>query len=104
MDAMQLDEEAIFHVARRIADVEARDAYLHQVCGGDAALRGRVERLLMVGEQESSFLESPACDATADLPAAAEGPGTSVGPYKLMEAIGDGGMGTVYMAEQTHPV
>src|SRR5262245_35071829 len=104
MNALKLDEETIYHVARRIAETEARAAYLDQVCAGDPALRGRVERLLRVCEQEASFLEVPPFDATVDAPAPIERPGTVIGPYKLMEQIGEGGMGAVYVAEQTHPV
>ncbi|WP_165250275.1 serine/threonine-protein kinase [Paludisphaera soli] len=104
MNTVQLDEEAIFDVARKIADREARAAYLAQVCGGDAALARRVERLVRVGEQEADFLVAPACDVTVDMPAEAERPGVMVGPYKLLEPIGEGGMGSVYMAEQTEPV
>ena len=105
MNVMQLDEEAIFHVARKIADREVRAAYLEQVCGSDAALRRRVERLLRACEQEASFLEVPACDADGrHAPIPAERPGTVIGPYKLMEQIGEGGMGVVYVAEQTQPV
>src|SRR3954468_15983616 len=101
MNAMQLDEEAIFQVARRIADAEARAAYLVQVCGGDPALRGRVERLIQVGEQEASFLQSPALGSTLTFtpPEAMEAPGTVIGPYKLMEQIGEGGMGVVHVAQ-----
>src|SRR5262249_48643738 len=52
------------------------------------------------------FFEKPAGEilATAQLPAAAELPGTLIGPYKLLQQIGEGGMGTVFMAEQTRPV
>src|SRR5205809_1122571 len=103
MNALTIDEEAIYHVARRIADRDARAAYLEQVCTGDAALRGRVEGLLRACEQEDSFLEAPACAVTVDVPAA-ERPGMSIGPYKLLEQIGEGGMGVVYVAEQTEPV
>ena len=49
----QLDEEAIFHLARKINGQEVRDAYLRQSCGGDEALRGRVEALLRVHDEES---------------------------------------------------
>jgi serine/threonine protein kinase/tetratricopeptide (TPR) repeat protein len=100
------DEEALFHEARRIASREARDAYLAQACGGDRGRRDRVEALLRVHEQEPSFLESPAPPPTAarDEPPLTEGPGTVIGPYKLLERIGEGGMGAVYMAEQARPV
>src|SRR5438309_1146754 len=104
MNASQLDEEAVFQAARRIAGPEARAAYLGQVCGDDAALRGRVERLLKVCEQEAGFLAAPALAATINLPAPTERPGTVIGPYKLLEPIGEGGMGIVYMAEQSQPV
>src|SRR4051812_42241793 len=96
-----LDEEAIFHLARKIDGREVRDAYLRQACGTDEALRLRVEALLHVHDEEGSFLQSPAM--TVDQPIT-ERPGTVIGPYKLMEQIGEGGMGLVFVAEQQHPV
>jgi serine/threonine protein kinase/tetratricopeptide (TPR) repeat protein len=108
MNLIQLDEEAIFQVARNIEIREVRSAYLDQVCGTDRGLRDRLEALLSVYEREKSFLESPPRNsdgsATVDVPPRAEGPGTVIGPYKLLEQIGEGGMGIVYMAEQIKPV
>ena len=101
----KLDEEAIFNVARQIEAAEARRLYLQQSCGDDADLQARVEALLRVYDQERSFLQSPAegLRATVD-PPICERPATVIGPYKLLQQIGEGGMGTVFMAEQTHPV
>ena len=65
MTSRQLDEEAIFHTARKIPDPEARSDYLDQICGDDTALLRRVEALLEVHEQEQEFLKSAAgagCD------------------------------------------
>ena len=85
---------------------EARAAYLDEVCGSDLDLRRRVERLLDAQPKVGSFLDSPAAGPTMNLlpTEAMEGPGTVIGPYKLLEQIGEGGMGIVYMAEQTQPV
>ena len=58
MASRQLDEEAIFHTARKIDEPEARGEYLDQICAGDQPLRERVEALLKVHEQEQAFLNS----------------------------------------------
>jgi eukaryotic-like serine/threonine-protein kinase len=105
MTTPKLDEEAIFKVARQVPAGPARRAYLEQVCTGDEALRGRVQDLLRVEDEEQSFLAAPAFGpADAIAPPLTEGPGTGIGPYKLLEQIGEGGFGLVYMAEQTRPV
>src|SRR5262249_20754711 len=73
---------------------------------GDQTLRRRVEVLLQAHEQPNSFLDDPVpgLDATVDEPAVTEKPGTVIGPYKLMEQIGEGGFGRGFVAEQQHPV
>lgn len=102
----QLDEEAIFHVARKINLPEARADYLKRVCGDDQVLFDRVDALLRAHDEGNSFLESapPGFDAAAELSTITERPGTIIGPYKLAEEIGEGGFGVVYLAQQTEPV
>jgi WD40 repeat protein/serine/threonine protein kinase len=97
----------------RAAEIDApgdRRLFLDQECGGDTGLRAQVESLLAVGGRIGSFLEQPAAPglaangATAAYPPITEGPGTVIGPYKLMEQIGEGGFGLVFVAEQQEPV
>src|SRR5437879_5014926 len=100
-----IDEKEVFNSARQIAAPEERLAYLQKACGHDPAAMHRVLELLRVYDQERSFLESSPVGhgATIDEPIA-ECPGAVIGPYKLLQQIGEGGMGTVSMAEQTQPV
>src|SRR4051794_28136533 len=99
---------AIFSEALELNSTEERAAYLDRACGPDGALRGRVEGLLRAHVEGDDFLEVPAPAPTVDAPPggapAPEEPGMVIGPYKLLEPIGEGGMGAVYMAEQVEPV
>ena len=107
MSEQPLDEEAIFKVACQIETPAARVEYLNQACGDNAAVLERIAALLRVYELESQFLESPAPGLANTLMVAQptnELPGAQIGPYKLLQQIGEGGMGTVYMAEQNEPV
>ena len=105
MNADQGKAKTIFLQAVEIASTEERLAYLARECGDDEVLRREVEELLLHHQQMGSFLEAESRGpATLDEPAATERPGTVIGPYKLLQQIGEGGMGTVFMAEQTHPV
>src|SRR6266498_473187 len=81
-------------------------AFLDQACVGQPELRRRVEVLLQA-HREAGTAAHPAGDEsppTRDVGGAAEQPGALIGPYKLLEPIGEGGMGTVWMAQQTEPV
>jgi hypothetical protein len=79
---------------------------VEQACQGNAELRARLEELLQAHREAGSFLHEPSVSriATVDQPPLTEQPGNVIGPYKLLQQIGEGGMGIVYMAEQEHPV
>ncbi len=113
-----MNDEILFHQA--VAQpAQERAAFLDAACAGDEALHRRVEALLLAHETPGSFLQAPAVqlsettdsklradgDPNAEYePAPGEESGRVIGPYKLLEQIGEGGMGTVWMAEQTEPV
>src|SRR5262245_17100932 len=99
------DIKSIFGKALELHAPEERAAYLEQACGGDSHLRAEVESLLHAQSGAAVFFQgmSPAPGQTLEAPRS-EAAGTVIGPYKLIEQIGEGGMGTVWMAQQTEPV
>jgi serine/threonine protein kinase/lipopolysaccharide biosynthesis regulator YciM len=112
-----MTEDELFAAALEKGTPEERAAFLAQACAGDSALRKRVEELLASHLEVGDFLLQPALAgagtgafAPEPLPETVgvgpikEEPGTLIGPYKLLQQIGEGGMGVVYMAEQEKPV
>ena len=102
-DPKPIDE--IFSAALEIESHVERGEYLDQVCGDDAQLRKEIEQLLVEHLEATGFMAEPAAAyvGTIDLPIVQQ-LGTYIGPYKLIEEIGEGGMGVVYLAHQRDPV
>jgi serine/threonine protein kinase len=98
-------DESIFAAALAISSPAERAAYLDRACAADPGLRRQVEELLAAHAADNPLDRPPAdLGRTGAYEPPAERPGVSVGPYKLLQEIGEGGMGTVFMAEQTEPV
>src|SRR5262245_42585338 len=99
--------DSIFWGALGIVAPEERNRYLDEACADDPSLRAQLDELLAAYPKVERFLEQPAIAAHAAVlhePSIAERPGTIIGPYKLLQQIGEGGMGVVFMAEQTEPI
>jgi len=105
------DREAEIFNAARLLPASQRASYLAMACADDAALRQQVEELLQAGEEAREFLGAPAPEAATARAAhrlqgsaAAEKPGDRIGHYTLLQQLGEGGCGIVYLAEQHEPV
>jgi serine/threonine protein kinase len=111
-------EKALFATALNLPDPETRHAFLTQACGDDEALRERLGKLLAIHEDAERFFDvNPLQTATRKVPEPAgesaasdektrdlAGAGVRIGRYKLVERMGEGGCGVVYLAEQEEPV
>src|SRR6267154_5721388 len=87
--------------------IEQRGAFLDKACAGDEDLRRKIEALLKCNDRVGDFLEEPPSTIVEEGRATAgagEKPGDRVGRYKLLQQIGEGGCGVVFMAEQEEPV
>ena len=105
MNAPSSDAKTIFGRAIDIEDAAAREAYLDQACGPNDQLRAEIDSLVHAHFKVGDFLNGPARDAATCLHEADAGEeGMVIGPYKLLERIGEGGMGVVFMADQHAPV
>jgi tetratricopeptide (TPR) repeat protein len=105
MDHQPASVKSVFDRALEIASPEGRQVYVDHACAGAPDLRQKVQALLRAYDEAGSFLEEPPVGlaATAD-GAVGERAGTVLGVYKLLEQIGEGGFGIVFVAEQQRPV
>jgi eukaryotic-like serine/threonine-protein kinase len=108
MEPADTSEAAIFDAALACASPQERAAYLDKACTGKPELRRRIEVLLAAHDQATGFLQNPQAAAARPTVRLAlqpeEQPGERIGRYKLLQKIGEGGCGVVYMAEQEEPV
>jgi len=101
-----MTEHSIFLALLEIDDPSQRLAYLDRACAGDPALRGQVEQLLKAHEEPGRFMDRPAAALVTaiDEPLVSERPGMMIGPYKLLEQIGEGGIHYLNVLAPSHLV
>ena len=104
MTAPSQDEEAIFDEARQRPSGRERADFVDQACASNEPLKLRVLELLAAHDVSHGALDQPLSYLNPTLASSHERPGTLIGPYKLLEQIGEGGFGVVFLTEQTHPV
>src|SRR5262245_54923792 len=102
-----MNEESLFAAAIEKQTGAERQAFLDSACGGDLGLRERVGKLLAADEHSRGILDQGPTGGISDASPAENSVDitrTEIGPYKLVEVIGEGGMGTVWLAQQSQPV
>src|SRR5512138_281559 len=94
--------DRLFHAAIEVEPGD-RAAFLADACADDEALRTEVESLLSAHTTDNSFFETPAADVAAELlvRTLAFNPGQEIGNYQILRHLGSGGMGEVYLADDT---
>jgi serine/threonine protein kinase/tetratricopeptide (TPR) repeat protein len=101
---INIDIESILVEALRRSGKDNRREYLEETCGIDTPLRAEIDSLLHAYEDQASVLKAPPDLLDETLDVVTEHPGAVIGRYKLLEKIGEGGFGVVYMADQTQPI
>jgi serine/threonine-protein kinase len=98
----QLPLEIILQAALEIPSLQERAAYLDDACGGDPALQEEAESLIAAHFEAETFMDTLANPVWSEVRSEKEG--DTIGRYKLIQQIGEGGFGTIYLAEQSEPV